>query len=244
MLSGRRLVDVTGPLGLEHAAVNLGALEVPDGQGEGVRFGVRKVLPLVEVRVRFELDIWELDNVDRGSKSPDLDDLRRAASDLAKFEETSVYNGFPDAEIKGLVESSEHNPIAVKGEPASLLETSVEAMTKLRRAGVEGPYSLALGAELQQCLDSCTEHGYPLRKQLLSVIEGPIVFAPFLKGGMLVSGRGGDSELVLGQDIAIGYHNHDDEKVRLFFTESFAFRVVAPEAMVPLVVEGKRSKKK
>jgi uncharacterized linocin/CFP29 family protein len=109
---------------------------------------------------------------------------------------------------------------------------------------VEGPYSLALGAELQNCLDSCTEHGYPLRKQLINVIEGPIVFAPFLDGGLLASGRGGDAEIVIGQDIAIGYHNHDDEKVRLFFTESFAFRVVGPEAIVPLGSGGKKSKKK
>ncbi len=239
-LSGRKLVDVSGPLGLDAAGVNLGRLDVPGKQSDDVRFGVRRVLPLVELRVRFELDIWELDNIDRGAKDPDLDDLRRAATDVAKFEETAVYDGFADASIQGLMESSEHDPVAVSKEPASLMDAVVKAMTQLRRSGVEGPYTLALGEELQQGLDAGTEHGYPLRRRLLHVIEGPIVFAPFLKGGLMVSGRGGDAELVLGEDLSIGYHNHDDKKVRLFFTESFTFRVLAPEAVVPLRTGGKK----
>jgi uncharacterized linocin/CFP29 family protein len=52
-----------------------------------------------------------------------------------------------------------------------------------------------------------------------------------------VSCRGGDAELVLGQDIAIGYEKHDSKTVRLYFGESFTFRVLAPEAVVPLVAE-------
>jgi uncharacterized linocin/CFP29 family protein len=234
LLSGRKLVDVAGPLGPDVGAVNLGRLDVPGGQDERVKFGVRRVLPLVEVRVRFELDIWELDNIDRGSKDPDLDDLRRAAGDIAKFEENAIYNGFPDAAIRGLVESSEHEPVTVADDPASILDAAVKAVTTLRLFGVEGPFSLALGVKLQEGLDSGKEHGYPIRDRILHVIEGSIVFAPYLAGGLLVSGRGGDSELSLGQDISIGYHNHDDEKVRLYFTESLTFRVLASEAVVRL----------
>jgi len=239
-LSGRRVVDMSGPLGIEAAAVNLGRLEVPKQKDNELQYGIRKVLPMVEVRAPFELDIWELDNVDRGARDPDLDALRRAAKEIAKFEERAVYDGFSEASIRGLVESSEFDPIEVEPEPGSLLDAVAKAVMRLRYADVDGPYALALGAALHQWLDSGCEQAYPLRKRLLQVIEGPIVPAPFLHGGVVLSRRGGDTELTLGQDISIGYEHHDARKVHLFFSESFTFRVLAPEAVVALEIEAAR----
>lgn len=233
-LSGRRLVDVSGAKGIEAAAVNLGRLDVPEQKGKELRYGVRRVLPLVEVRAPFELEIWELDNVDRGAGDPDLDDLRRAAKEIAKFEERAIYDGFPEGSIRGLIESSDFDPIAVKLEAGSLLDAVGKAVMRLRYADVDGPYVLALGAALHQWLDSGCEQAYPLRKRLLQVIDGPIVPAPFLDGGVVLSRRGGDAEMTLGQDISIGYEHHDARKVHLFFSESLTFRVLAPEAVVAL----------
>jgi uncharacterized linocin/CFP29 family protein len=49
---------------------------------------------------------------------------------------------------------------------------------------------------------------------------------------MLVSVRGGDLELVLGQDLSIGYDSHTTDTVKLYFTESFTFRIVDPKVMI------------
>lgn len=46
--------------------------------------------------------------------------------------------------------------------------------------------------------------------------------------------RGGDFELAVGQDFSIGYLDHNAAKVRLYLEESFTFRVLSPEAAVPL----------
>lgn len=237
-LSGRRIVDMSDPRGLDYAAVNLGRLDVPEGQEERLRYGIRRVLPLIEVRVPFELDLWELDNVDRGAEDADLDDLRRAARQLARFEERAVYEGFPDASIEGLTASSEFEPVSVKPAPGALAEAVTRAVLRMRYADVAGPYALALGAALYQWLDAGSEHGYPIRKRIEKQVEGPIVLAPYLEGGVLISRRGGDAELVLGQDISIGYEGHDEGKVRLYLTESFTFRVLSPEALVVLRNEG------
>jgi uncharacterized linocin/CFP29 family protein len=237
-LSGRRVVDVSGPLGIQAAAVNLGRLEVPKQKDNELQYGIRKVQPMVEVRAPFELDIWELDNVDRGARDPDLDDLRRAAKEIAKFEERAIYDGFSEGSIRGLVDSSEFDPIAVELEPGSLLDAVTKAVMRLRYADVDGPYVLALGAALHQSLDSGFEQAYPLRKRLLQVIGGGLIVpAPFLHGGVVLSRRGGDAELTLGQEISIGYENHDARKVHLFFSESFTFRVFASEAVVALDTE-------
>jgi uncharacterized linocin/CFP29 family protein len=233
-LSGRRILDVSGPLGIETAAVNLGRLDVPDQQPDGVRYGIRRVLPLVELRVEFALDRWELDDIDRGSRDPDLSALGEAARGLAEFEENAVYNGFSPGNIPGLVESAASDPIPVQAVPGKLPDAVAQAVLRQRDAGVEGPYALALGTELWKWLDSGTEQGYPIRGRLVDQVEGPIVLAPCLKGGVLLSRRGGDAELSLGQDVAIGFQGHDEKSVQLFLSESFTFRTITPEAVVVL----------
>ena len=94
-LSGRKLADFSGPHGWSFAAVNLGRLDVgSDPAVDGVAWGLHKVLPLVEIRVPFTLGIWELDDVARGARNPDLDALKTAARKGAVFEETAIYRGF------------------------------------------------------------------------------------------------------------------------------------------------------
>jgi uncharacterized linocin/CFP29 family protein len=61
---------------------------------------------------------------------------------------------------------------------------------------------------------------------------GKILWRPALEGGLLLSTRGGDFELTVGQDIALGYAGHDRDEVELYLTESFTFRVLEPHAAV------------
>jgi uncharacterized linocin/CFP29 family protein len=55
-----------------------------------------------------------------------------------------------------------------------------------------------------------------------------------VEGGAVVSMRGGDFLFDAGDDISIGYDRHDADRVHLYLVESFAFRVVTPEAAVAL----------
>ena len=71
-------------------------------------------------------------------------------------------------------------------------------------------------------------------QRVAKLIEGPILHSPVLEGGFLLSLRGGDFELTVGQDIAIGYQHHDTRSVHLYLTESFTFRVLGPEAVIEL----------
>jgi len=50
----------------------------------------------------------------------------------------------------------------------------------------------------------------------------------------MLTGRGGDYELRLGQDLSIGYLSHDAAEVQLYFTETFTFSVYTTEASVPI----------
>ena len=50
----------------------------------------------------------------------------------------------------------------------------------------------------------------------------------------MVSLRGEDFELMVGQDLSIGYTSHDATTVTLFLEESLTFRAAGPEAAVAL----------
>jgi uncharacterized linocin/CFP29 family protein len=61
------------------------------------------------------------------------------------------------------------------------------------------------------------------------------VWAPGLDGAVVMSMRGEDFELTVGQDFSIGYLDHNAEHVRLYIEESFTFWLLSPQAAVPLV---------
>jgi uncharacterized linocin/CFP29 family protein len=233
-LSARRVVDVVGPKGWDFAAVDLGRLEVAKSQEErGVRYGIRKVLPLIESRIRFKLDIWELDNVSRGAKDADLDAALDAARQIAAFEDDAILNGFKPGGVSGLLKESPHAPVPLELDASGYLDAVSRAMIALQDAGVEGPYALVAGPEAFRALASAAPE-YPLTRQVERLIEGRIVYSRVVDGAALVSTRGGDLELTLGQDLCIGYHSHDTESVWLYLTESFTFRVLDPSIVVRL----------
>jgi uncharacterized linocin/CFP29 family protein len=61
------------------------------------------------------------------------------------------------------------------------------------------------------------------------------LWAPNISGALVASLRGGDFELIVGRDLSVGYSDHSTASVRLYLQESLTFRVLSPEAAVPLV---------
>lgn len=101
--------------------------------------------------------------------------------------------------------------------------------------GVDGPYSLLLSSAEYTKVSESTDHGYPIREHLSRQLgAGEIIWAPALEGALLVSTRGGDYELHLGQDLSIGYYSHDSETVELYLQETFGFLALTDESSVPL----------
>ena len=69
---------------------------------------------------------------------------------------------------------------------------------------------------------------------LQELVDGEIVWAPAIKGGCVISNRGGDFKLSSGQDISIGYLSHNEKTVKLYLQESFTFQFYTSEAVVSL----------
>ena len=234
-LGGRKLVDFDGPHGWDYAAVNLGTLDLLDEQpDDDVHLGLRNVLPLAEVRIPIRLDIMDLDAVARGEHEPDLDPVVAAAEKIARLEDGAIFHGSEALGIEGILQASGHEPLSLPDDPIRYPQAFVQASEVLRRAGIDGPYALALGPEAYNALAQAADDGYPIRKHVAQLVDGPVVWVPALEGAVLLSVRGGDFTLTVGQDLSIGYAHHEKHEVELYITESFTFRVLEPAAAVAL----------
>lgn len=234
-IAGRRVVDLSGPHGADYSAVGLGHTTPIAAPDEGVQARQRLVAPLVELRVPFTLSREELDNVERGANDTDLDAVKDAARKVAFAEDRAIFEGYAAANITGIRASSSNPAISLPSDPRLVPEAVTQALSALRLAGVDGPYSVALSANLYTEVSETSDHGHPIRTHIERLIpEGEIIWAPAIDGAFVLTTRGGDFDLQLGQDLSIGYLAHDRESVELYFQQSLTFLVYTAEAAVAL----------
>jgi uncharacterized linocin/CFP29 family protein len=232
-LAARKLVDFDGPHGWSHSATNLGRITTISGPSEGVAAAHRKVLPLVELRAEFKVSRVQLDDGDRGAIDIDFEELDEAVRQIAIGENVTVFHGYGAGGITGITESTSHAPIMHGSDIEKYPNAVAKAVDALRQSGIDGPYGLAICPETYTRIVETTEHGgYLLFEHLHRILGGPLVWSPGVQGGVVLSLRGGDFILDSGQDLSIGYLDHDADVVRLYLEESFSFRVLEPDAAV------------
>ena len=238
-LAGRRVVDVQGPAGTMLSAVGTGHLRNIPAPGDGILARQRDVKALVELRVPFELDRQMIDDVERGANDSDWQPTKDAAKKIAFAEDGAIFEGYEAGGIQGIRQGTSNPPLTlpatVRGYPSAV----AQAVSQLRLAGVNGPYALLLGAEPYTAVSGGSDEGYPVLRHVERLVDGEIVWAPALEGGLVLTTRGGDFELDIGQDISIGYLDHSATTVELYFQESFTFRLLTSEAAVVLALPAK-----
>jgi uncharacterized linocin/CFP29 family protein len=233
-LAARKLVDFRGPLGWDASAVSVGRTQALNELQGRVQARLRHVQPLVELRTPFELSREELEAVGRGARDPDLDAVREAAHNAALAEDRAVFHGQSAAAIQGIVEAASDSTLPLSEDYEAYPASVAEAINELRSTGISGPYAIALGPRCYTGLTKTTKGGYPVIEHVRRLLDGPIVWAPGVDGAVVLSVRGDDFELVVGQDFSIGYLSHTATAVTLYLQESFTFRVLTPEAAIPL----------
>ena len=234
LLAARQLVDFVGPLGWNSSAVSTGRTEKIAPLQEGAAARLRIVQPMVEIRIPFELQREELEAIGRGASDADLDPVRNAARAAAIAEDRAIFQGYTAAGIEGMFAASAAQQLTIPDAYEAYPDIVAEATHRLRSEGVSGPYGIALGPRCYTGLTRSTSRGYPIIDHVRELIDGPIVWAPAADGAILLSLRGGDFELSVGQDFSIGYLDHTSTSVLLYLQETFTFRVLSPEAAVPL----------
>lgn len=233
-LAGRRIVDVHGPAGSDLSAVGTGHLHQLDAPGDGITAHRREVNALVEFRVPFELDRQMIDDVERGSNDSDWQPAKDAARKLAFAEDRTIFEGYAAGGIVGIRQGTSNPQKSLPSDVRKYPEAFAQALSQLRLVGVNGPYAILLGADAYTELAETSDYGYPVLDHVKKLWEGNVIWAPAIDGAFVVTTRGGDFDLHIGQDISIGYLSHTDTHVRLYLQETFTFRYLTSEAAVAL----------
>lgn len=229
-LSARKVVKVNGPYGLSFNAISEGRLTDVEEAG-ALCCGVYKVQPLTEVKVEFEMDRCELNNIDRGARDIDFEPLEEAAKNIALFEENAVFNGLEKASIVGIKNSVKHDAIPFGKDQTEIMEAISKGLITLRKSYQEGPYDLVVSDKVYTRI-MAADGEYPLDEKIEDLIGGKIVFNHVIDGAYLLPHDHDDLEFTIGQDFAIGYKCHIADKIKFFIKESFTFRVLDPTLIV------------
>jgi uncharacterized linocin/CFP29 family protein len=233
-LAARRVVDLAGPAGLALAAVGTGHGSPIAAPAEGVSARRQGAKALVELRAPFALDRQAIDDVERGANDSDWQPVKDAARKLAVAEDVAIFDGYAAGDITGIRRGASNSSVPLPADVRHYPEAVAQAVEQLRQVGVDGPYALVLGAAPYTALAAAGDSGYPVLRHIKRLVDGEIVWAAALDGGVVLSTRGGDFDLRLGQDISIGYLSHTDAVVQLYLQESFTFLLQTPEAAVAL----------
>jgi uncharacterized linocin/CFP29 family protein len=238
-IAGRRVVDLTVADDSTVAAIGTGHLSdinlsEPTASG-GIIARQRLSRPVVELRVPFTVTRAAVDDVERGSEDSDWQPVKDAARTIARAEDRTIFYGLDEAGIEGLVPTSSQPAEPLPSEARDIPDAVARAASALRLAGVDGPYSLLLSADLYTTVAQSSDHGYPIIDHLSRLLpDGKIIWAPALSGAVLLTERGGDYALHLGQDLSIGYLSHDGEDIQLYLQEALTFLPYTAEASVVL----------
>ena len=233
-LAARRVVDVQGPGGVALPAIGTGHLRTIKASGDDILARQREVKALVELRVPFDLDRQQIDDVERGAEDSDWQPAKDAARKLAFAEDRAVFDGYAAAGIQGIRQGTSNPLMTLPADVTDYPDAIAQALSQLRLVGVNGPYSVLLSADAYTALSETSDHGYPVLEHIKRLVDGEIVWAPAIAGAFVLTTRGGDFGLHIGQDISIGYLSHTDTAVRLYLQETFTFLLLTTEAAVAL----------
>ena len=241
-LAGRRVVDLNGPSGTALSAIGTGHLRNLAAPGDGILARQREVNALVELRVPFELDRQQINDVERGANDSDWQPAKNAARLLAFAEDRAIFEGYTAAGIGGIRGGTSNPVLALPVEVRTYPEVIARAVSQLRLVGVNGPYSVLLSSDAYTALSETTDNDYPVLEHVKRLIDGELIWAPAITGAFVLTTRGGDFALYIGEDVSIGYLSHNDKTVRLYLEETLTFLLLTTEASVALNAAGGKLK--
>ncbi len=163
-VAARRVVDLIGPSGNTLAGVGTGHLLPLTPPADGVLARSRELQPVVEFRVPFVIDRQAVDDVERGAKDSNWQSVKDAAKQIAFAEDRAIFGGYEAAASPASAPArrmTSNAPVALPDDVREYPTAVAQALSALRLAGVDGPYSLLLPADAYTAVAETADHGTP-----------------------------------------------------------------------------------
>ena len=129
---------------------------------------------LVELRVPFELDRQQIDDVERGANDSDWQPVKDAARKIAFAEDRAIFDGYEAGGIIGIRQGTSNPIMTLPADVRDYPEAIAHALSQLRLVGVNGPYSVVLGADPYTALAEASDSGYPVLQHIKRFVETEI----------------------------------------------------------------------
>ena len=169
----------------------------------------------------------------RGAQDADWQPVKDAARQIAFAEDGAIFEGYAAAGIERHPPGGEQPA----GDPARRRQ----GLPGGDRAGAQPAAGgrawtartrWLLSADAYTEVSETSDHGYPVIEHIKRLLTGDIIWAPAISGAIVLTTRGGDFSLHLGQDLSIGYLSHTDAEVSLYLQETLTFLMLTSEAAV------------
>jgi uncharacterized linocin/CFP29 family protein len=230
MLAGRRLLGISGPYGL-----GLKAVPLSDGKGRK-GFVTSDLLPVPLLQVNFCLGKRDIAAFERDRVAFDACGVATAACACATAEDTLVFQGAPG--IPGLLTAKGSASVKLSAweAPGAAVDEIIGAVTALDDGGFHGPYTLGLAPARYNLLFRRYPQGEGTElDHLRSIATAGIVKVPALgDGGVLLATGKQYAEIVLGQDMTVGFIGPVGGDLEFSVSESLVPVVHTPGAVCVL----------
>ncbi len=234
-LTGRRLLDIEGPYGVELKSIPLGDKLTPSGD---LSIAASVSIPVPMLQVKFSLNQRDMAAFETSGMPFDASAITQAAFTLAAAEDALIFEGSKTLGISGLLNSTGARSLKLGswdelGAPANDL---ARAVTGMDEAGFTGPYTLALAPGLYNALFRLYPGGAKTELDHLNEIVGSkIIKAAGLKsGGVLLASGKQVASIVLGLDMTVAYIGPTGSGFDFAISESLVPRISVPESVCVL----------
>ncbi len=232
-LSARKLLHIEGPYGL--GMKSLPGTDNVLAEDSGITVSAGKVIPVAELHGKFSLGARDIATYEKSGVPFDLSAAVTAAMNIAKLEDDIILNGSKALGVEGLLTAKGVQTLKLKPweTVGSAVENIIAAVTKLDNAGLHGPYSLGLSAELYNMMFRRSEKGFSTEMQdIEAIVTDGIVKLPSIKsGGVLIASGIQFASIVLGQDLMVGYIGPSGRGYDFTVSETIALRLRVPESV-------------
>jgi uncharacterized linocin/CFP29 family protein len=228
LLVGRRIVELTGPLGLGTQTVPL--LSV--GESNGVsRVSERGFLTLSVLEQDFELAWQDIASAQSQGLPLELGPAAAASTACARAEDELLFNALLNAPGRHTVKLESWD------EPGVALETIVSATEQLVADGFFGPFAVVLSPALYAKTQRVAQGmGRLVSKLIKDVAEGGLFRSPQLAAnqGLILAQAKHNLDLVVGQDLTVAYLGNEALNHHFRVLESLTLRIKRSGAICTL----------
>jgi len=230
VLTGRRMIHVSGPHGLGMKSLAFGDAEVEPG------VLASSAVPLFYLYRTFTVSKRDLAQFEKEGIAPPATDLAGAVTGCAMSEDELIFHGKQGSAGLLNVKGNQKAALSSWDKVGAAAGDVINAVTRLDEAGFHGPYALALSPARYNLLFRMYERGNTSEMEHLKTLVTDGVFkAPVLKkGGVLMNTGRGIATLLVGQDMSLGFHGPADGAMEFAVSESIALGVHQPGAVCVL----------